>query len=141
MGEGEYAMMRDGNRKEGLWRSRIEPDLPMPVTDVDWPERAAFLERLEAVERDARKSHYKGFSICRVCDEVNGSSSFTLDGWEWPDGLAHYLRDHGVRPSADFEAFVLSRDVTAKSPAVRDAPTGRRPSPSFPSRHSKGPRP
>ena len=109
--------MRTDLRQEGMWRWERQPDLPTPVTDVDWPGREDFLEHLAAVEEAAHQFHFKGFSICRVCGEVNGSSSFTSGIWEWPDGFAHYIRDHGVRPTPDFEAFILSHEAMTGSPS------------------------
>ncbi len=106
------------DRIEGYWKGRLTPDLPMPVGDVRWDEREAFLERLDALERFATERHTKGFSLCRLCGEVNGSSEYRMDGWRWPEGLRHYLSDHGVRPSADFEAFV---ERVAADPPERGA--------------------
>lgn len=93
-------------RREGFWRSSMEPDLPMPVTDVAWPERDAFLVRFAKVEGMARKLAYRGMSRCRVCGKPNGCQTLSLHGWEWPSGFLHYVRDHGVKPSDDFIAFV-----------------------------------
>ena len=120
--------MRPETRKEGHWRWAMEPNLPMPEPDADWPGRDAFLPLLHRLEDAARETHFKGFSTCRLCGRVNGSSSFTLDGWEWPSGFAHYLEDHGVRPTADFEAFVLARapslgDAASKGPAPHRLPS------------------
>jgi hypothetical protein len=129
-------MSRD-DRIEGHWRWHAAPDLPMPVTDVDWPGRADFLTKLATVEAAARQRHMKGSSTCRVCGETNGSSSFTFGGWEWPDGFVHYLRDHGVRPTADFEAFVTGFDTGPLPKGAQTLPH-RRP-PSFPHRnHMRG---
>lgn len=93
-------------RREGFWQSSMEPDLPMPVADVDWPERDAFLGRFAKAESMARKLAYRGMSRCRVCGKTNGCQTMSLNGWEWPSGFLHYVRDHGVKPSDDFIAFV-----------------------------------
>lgn len=96
-------------RIEGYWRTSYAPELPMPATDVDWPERDRFLPLLDDVQKAARARYTKGMSTCRICGETNGSIEYELDEWKWPEGLRHYLSDHGVRPTADFEAFVLDR--------------------------------
>lgn len=101
--------------REGFWRSDAEPDLPMPVTDVDWPERDRFLWRLEQLERQAKTTAYRGFSRCRVCGHPNGSATLSLGAWEWPSGYMHYLREHGVRPSASFEHFVDSAFIKVRA--------------------------
>ncbi len=100
----------DAPRIEGYWRNGDEPQLPMPVPDVDWPGRTEFLSRLGAMEARSRTTHYKGWSNCRLCGKMNGSKEYSLGQWSWPEGLAHYLRDHGVRPTPDFEAFVLAQE-------------------------------
>lgn len=104
------------DRVEGYWKGRVTPDLPMPIPDIAWAGRDAFLTRLDAVERIAPERHTKGFSLCRLCGEANGSSEYRMGGWRWPEGLRHYLADHGVRPSADFEAFV-DRTAIEASPS------------------------
>lgn len=93
-------------RREGFWRSSMEPDLPMPVADVDWPQRDAFLTRFAQVEGKARRLAYRGMSRCRVCGKSNGCETLSYRNWEWPSGFLHYLRDHGVKPSDDFIAFI-----------------------------------
>lgn len=96
-------------RIEGYWRASYAPELPMPVTDVDWPERTRFLVLLDEAEEASRKHYTKGMSKCRVCGDMNGSVEYELGGWRWPEGFRHYLTEHGVRPTPDFEAFVLGR--------------------------------
>lgn len=39
-----------------------------------------------------------GFSTCRLCGIHNGSAEFTDGVYVWPEGFAHYLREHGVKP-------------------------------------------
>lgn len=98
--------MQSGPRREGFWRSSMEPDLPMPIPDVAWAERGAFLKRFEQVEGKAQSLSYRGMSRCRVCGKPNGCATLSMTGWEWPSGLLHYVRDHGVKPSDGFIAFV-----------------------------------
>jgi hypothetical protein len=95
-------------RYEGFWRSSLHVDenLPWPHPEAKWPQRAAFLEVLDRAEAEAQRVSYRGFSHCRVCGSRNGSQSFRLDVWEWPQGFRHYVGDHEVRPSPEFELFV-----------------------------------
>lgn len=52
---------------------------------------------------------YMGYSTCRICGKDNGSADFS-DGWyKWPEGLAHYISAHSVRPPGAFVAHVLRR--------------------------------
>src|SRR5262245_61778483 len=54
-----------------------------------------------------------GFSFCRLCGEVNGSTEQT-DGehFVWPEGLAHYVEVHGVN-LPDEVAAVATRGAAA----------------------------
>jgi len=93
---------------EGHWRQSIDEDSewPWPTPDPDWPGRGVFLERLARIESSAYRVIYRGISRCRVCGESNGHEAFRLRRWEWPAGFRHYVTEHGVRPSADFEALL-----------------------------------
>jgi hypothetical protein len=52
-----------------------------------------------------------GYSPCRLCDNVtNGNLDLTDGSYLWPQGLAHYVRDHHVRLPAEFVAHVRLRD-------------------------------
>jgi len=95
-------------RYEGFWRSSAHADenLPWPQPDARWLQRAAFLEILDRAESEAQRVSYRGFSHCRVCGCRNGSQSFRLDVWEWPSGFRHYVADHEVRPTPEFELFI-----------------------------------
>jgi len=94
---------------EGYWRASYdeESELPWPTPEKNWAGRAAFLHSLDRVEVDAKRVAYRGFSICRVCRCSNGNEDLRLSEWVWPAGYRHYVVDHDVRPSTDFEAFIL----------------------------------
>ena len=98
-------------RYEGFWRSSAHGDgnLPWPQPDAKWPQRAAFLDMLDSAECTAQRVSYRGFSHCRLCGCRNGSQSFRLDVWEWPSGFRHYVADHEVRPTPEFELFIRER--------------------------------
>ena len=76
-------------------------------------ERADFLRILSRVETKAERIKYRGASICRICQEQNGHEAFRLLEWEWPAGYRHYLAEHAVRPTAEFEVFIRSKDGEA----------------------------
>lgn len=42
-------------------------------------------------------------SQCELCHKKNGNCYFELDGFKWPSGYIHYLRDHHTIPSLEFE--------------------------------------
>jgi hypothetical protein len=85
-------------RAIGYWRSDSHPELPDPTEFVD--------SAWDPEERDAVAGYlrsgtvaraFMGYSPCRLCGEPNGSLEFTDGDLLWPEGLAHYLDEHGVR--------------------------------------------
>jgi hypothetical protein len=114
---------RTASRHEGFWRSSLHADenLPWPQPDAKWPRRAAFLEMLDRAEAEAQRGYSRGWSCCRICRCRNGTMTFRLDVWEWPEGFRHYVAEHEVRPSPEFELFVREwahsvKDAPAYSP-------------------------
>lgn len=97
-------------KREGFWRSSTEPDLPMPVAgETALPNRDDLLAALEKAESQAAVKHWRGWSTCRICKKPNGTKEFSAGGWVWPEGFRHYIEDHHVSPSADFQHFILRR--------------------------------
>jgi hypothetical protein len=96
-------------KREGYWRKYKEEnsDLPWPALDPAWKARAEFLVRLEKAEAVAERVAYRGISLCRLCGCRNGHEALHLGDWDWPAGYKHYIVEHQVRPTADFEAFIL----------------------------------
>ena len=94
---------------EGHWRRSADQvsALPWPMPDPTWIGRASFLARLGVLETAAQRVRYRGYSACRLCGKLNGSEGLRWGGWEWPSGFRHYVADHDVKPSGQFEAFVM----------------------------------
>jgi len=94
---------------EGFWRRSADETskLPWPEADESWVERRGFLDALYEKEMVAEKIAYRGYSICRICGCQNGFQTLRLAEWEWPAGFNHYVKDHLVRPCAEFIAFIL----------------------------------
>jgi hypothetical protein len=92
----------------GHWRMSPDEDseLPWPKPEGAWAGRSAFLTSLDRVEAIAERVQYRGYSHCRICSCVNGSEALRLGVWEWPSGFRHYIADHQIRPSDEFEAFI-----------------------------------
>jgi hypothetical protein len=97
------------SRYEGHWKASESEgsDLPWPVSQPDWSDKGKFLTALAETESKAERVVYRGLSHCRLCGRVNGHVAFRMNVWEWPEGFKHYLADHDVRPTADFELFIL----------------------------------
>jgi hypothetical protein len=82
----------------GYWHSAYEPDWPDPRDFIDsrWNDQernlvASYLEQGDVPWVEA------GLSTCRLCGKSNGSAELTDGVFLWPEGLAHYVRDHSVR--------------------------------------------
>lgn len=94
---------------EGFWKSRTEPDLPMPVELTEpWGGQSDFLIDLEEVESHAEFDQYRGLSGCRICQCLNGSREYKTPGARWPQGLKHYISEHNVKPSETFQAYITA---------------------------------
>jgi len=99
----------------GYWADQGKPDSPYidphELIDPDQPrdERFAVVDYLT---RGLVARAYMGRSRCRICgDPKNGNLELTDGTFLWPEGLAHYVRDHDVRlPTAFVEHVALQDD-------------------------------
>jgi hypothetical protein len=83
-----------------------------------WPSPDRFVdESWDAVEREIVAEYLDrglvtrgcmGLSPCRICGRPNGALELTDGVYVWPEGFAHYIRDHAVRPPEVFVDHVLS---------------------------------
>ena len=100
--------------KVGFWRSRDGRDyreFPDVRTTVDWSWNPRERQLVVAYLSDSkfRGPGYRGWSDCRICGQNNGSSDFTDGVYVWPEGFAHYVREHGVKPPQPFVTRVLQQ--------------------------------
>lgn len=65
--------------------------------------------RYDNFPEELRVQSYRGSSTCRMCGQLNGSREFIVGDWEWPSGYRHYIGAHSVKPSDEFQAFILSQ--------------------------------
>lgn len=97
-------------RQEGFWCEQDQKDyllkeFPYPQENqMNQDDIAEFLSKLSQVEKKAKTFTYMGFSKCRICSQTNGTKTYYTDLFAWPERFKHYIKDHGVKPSA---AFVL----------------------------------
>lgn len=96
----------------GYWRSGLVSNLPDPRSHIDdsWDTR----------ERDAVVAHlqnspvselYFGSSTCRMCQKANGSAEHSDGVYTWPEGYAHYLIEHHVKPPSGFLEHLRRKGV------------------------------
>lgn len=106
----------------GYWRPAVlslmgirTPDrransvLPWPGDFVDpqWDpdERGMvllYVEQFGAFSQQHVRFSWRGYSTCRICGARNGSVCISDGTFVWPEGFAHYIREHQVRPPPAF---------------------------------------
>jgi len=99
-----------GMRAIGYWYNKHQADLPDPHNFVDpnWDqiERNAIIQHLNEGRVVAR---WRGWSSCRFCGQRNGSCCLSDGTYVWPQGFAHYLEAHDVKPPDEFINHVLPK--------------------------------
>jgi hypothetical protein len=105
----------------GYWDAEgVSQQWPRPedFVDSDWDleERDLVADYLG---RGFVARSYMGLSRCRMCDAQNGALELTDGVYVWPEGLAHYVRDHAVRPPDRFVGHAV-RSTEAWESADRD---------------------
>jgi hypothetical protein len=120
--------IEDRLRGVGFWRAPYCPDLPDPAAHVEPAWDAAERELIiEYLLRGEHRGSWGGTAFCRMCDPDgavgdNGCNDYTDGVWFWPEGLVHYVRDHGVRPEPEFVAWALAHMGEAHARSRHDAP-------------------
>ena len=101
--------MYSGQKQIGYWRQKKDSNEFLP-----WPEESGRLPR-ESKQRVAEylmkgKEHaaWMGFSTCRICGKLNGTTCLTDGEFVYPEGYAHYILDHNVTPDLDLLSKVLT---------------------------------
>jgi hypothetical protein len=114
------AMVRTELILIGYWRGRGAAGWPDPVEFVDsaWDadDRDIVVDYLS---RGFLVGAFMGYSPCRICGCDNGALELSDGVYIWPEGLAHYLAAHDVRPPDPFVSHVLAT-VEALETAGRD---------------------
>jgi hypothetical protein len=87
-------------------RASVWPN-PRSLVDSDWAweERESVALHLEV---GTCVNQYRGISPCRFCARHNGTAELTDGAFCWPEGLAHYVREHDVRLPQFFVSHVRS---------------------------------
>lgn len=100
-----------------------------PSTTGSWPSPEDFVDHTwDEDDRDFVAYYlasgevartYMGYSPCRVCGRNNGAMERSDGTYVWPDGLAHYVADHGVRLPDQFVQHAYARTESLEE-AERD---------------------
>lgn len=90
----------------GYWKEHSKCTLPMPEPgEWDEEEKALVLHHLKNVYMQERR--FKGWSTCRICGCLNGSSDRHDGKYRWPSGLAHYVEEHNIVLPREFVVHIL----------------------------------
>lgn len=94
----------DGEKRVGYWSGEQPPD---SLVDLTWDrtERKAVVAYLLSGKI---KDRWRGGARCRICDAPNGSTCLTDGVYVWPEGFAHYVEEHDVKPPQDFIDHVFA---------------------------------
>jgi hypothetical protein len=108
----------------GLWWGDHAREWPAVEAFIapnsDEARREKVAARLDQGDRTDRA--YMGYSQCRLCGCRNGSGERTDGVFVWPEGLAHYVREHRVRLPEVIESQLLAQarpDPAVAAGAVR----------------------
>ncbi|HSS55856.1 MAG TPA: hypothetical protein VLK79_14505 [Gaiellales bacterium] len=97
-------------RVVGYWLPSADPvavDVHEAI-DPTWDETERALVVGYLIHAPAFRA-FMGVSPCRLCDcRVNGSAELTDGTYRWPEGFAHYLVHHRVRPPDHFVEHALA---------------------------------
>lgn len=82
---------------------------PRSMVDTSWgaEERDLVVGYLRAGRVAVQ---FRGLSRCRFCGRENGSKELSDGTFSWPEGLPHYLEEHGVRLPDEFVEHVAAGD-------------------------------
>jgi hypothetical protein len=98
----------------GYWKANVSEtsNYPYPVANTGSKDDCELaLALINVIERSATKIGYRGFSTCRICNQINGSQEYQAGDMNFrmamPAGYRHYIEDHKVMPDLDnLELFI-----------------------------------
>ena len=99
-----------------LLTGKVPDRLPDPrdCVDTHWRDtamgRVEFASVLAHLRSGRTHEAFYGYSWCRICHRNdNGTKDLTDGTYVWPEGYAHYIEAHGVKPPQDFIEHVMSK--------------------------------
>lgn len=95
-----------------LWKPDSSNDrYPHPSNLIDpefWKKNGLKEKIITYLKSGVRCESYYGFSSCRICNKLLGTSERTDFVWCWPDKLEHYIEEHDVRLPEEFLEHAIS---------------------------------
>jgi len=105
----------------GYWEGETPSGLPHPLAFVDPSWDIEERETLSVyLSRGFIVRAYLGKSVCRVCGIANGALELSDGVFVWPEGLAHYIGEHGVRLPTRFVEHALNRTAALEEGEIDD---------------------
>jgi len=101
----------------GFWSVHDDEDkyiAPQLLVDEEW-EKEHKDKIIEYLKNGNICARYMGFSRCRFCGNINGSSDYTDGKWIWPTGLAHYVEEHNIRLPKEFVDYMKKNNFNIDS--------------------------
>ena len=81
----------------GYWSDHQSDDLPTPQEGTNFDQ-----DVIDYLNNGKVRHLWRGSSRCRLCGMSNGSRCLTDGTYMWPQGLAHYVQDHGTPLPQEF---------------------------------------
>jgi hypothetical protein len=95
-------------RYVGFWYCEEMQEGPNPLDFVDSSfDKAKRAILVEYLENGQDHEQWRGFSGCRICGCLNGTKDLTDGEYVWPEGYAHYVKEHNVLPPPAFVRKIL----------------------------------
>jgi hypothetical protein len=93
----------------GYWSNEQHPELPAAnaFVDMTWNEDERHIVSMYFARGTIART-FMGLSICRICGAKNGSVEYTDGVYAWPEGFAHYIDEHRLRPPSDIVSHALA---------------------------------
>lgn len=103
----------------GFWKEPSNSDwVNMPIENSARECQANLISLLEdrqnTLYRDGgTRTDYLGHSTCRICAKWNnGCSEYCIDGFVWPEGYMHYLKEHNVEvDNEEFKQYLATASI------------------------------
>lgn len=73
---------------------------------------------IKYLQKGNRINHYRGFSSCRLCNQILGTCEQTDGIWCWPEKMEHYL-EHDVKFPEEFLNHIIKQDYKISSIKVQ----------------------
>lgn len=121
---GFWAPLKDSRRERHVFGVFAELARAAGLAPEPYPDVQTCVDTLWAIrtpgEYNAVLGHllkgrrimaYMGHSPCRFCGKDNGCAEYSDGTYVWPEGFAHYLTEHGVKPPEKFVRHCTGRSA------------------------------